>query len=186
MKTTLLIPTVNEIEGMKIIMPRIKKEWVDEILIVDGGSTDGTLEYARSHPDYVVVPQQSERANRLLLGGHGSGQRGHHHHLQSRRQFGPGTHTGTDQQDERRLRYGHRVPIPGRRHKRRRRLGDRLRKLDVHQNDPTCFSADITPTHWSCSGPGERRFSACAVSWTPKEPAWNPISRFNVPKESSR
>ncbi len=60
MKTTLLIPTVNEIEGMKIIMPRIKKEWVDEILIVDGGSTDGTLEYAKSHPDYVVVPQQSE------------------------------------------------------------------------------------------------------------------------------
>ena len=60
MKTTLLIPTVNEIEGMKIIMPRIKKEWVDEILIIDGGSTDGTLEYARSHPDYVVFPQQSE------------------------------------------------------------------------------------------------------------------------------
>ncbi len=42
MKTTLFVLAYNEIEGMKAIMPRIKKEWVDEIIIVDGGSTDGT------------------------------------------------------------------------------------------------------------------------------------------------
>lgn len=57
MKTTLLIPTLNEIDGMKQIMPRIKKEWVDEIVIVDGGSTDGTVEYARQH-GYRVIMQQ--------------------------------------------------------------------------------------------------------------------------------
>lgn len=49
MKITLFIPTLNEHEGMKVIMPRIKKEWVDEIIIADGGSTDGTLEYAKEH-----------------------------------------------------------------------------------------------------------------------------------------
>ena len=48
MKTTLLIPTLNEIEGMKAILPRIRKEWVDEIIVVDGGSTDGSFEYAHS------------------------------------------------------------------------------------------------------------------------------------------
>lgn len=58
MKTTLLILTLNEIDGMKAIMPRIKREWVSDILIVDGGSTDGTLEYAREH-GYRVLHQRS-------------------------------------------------------------------------------------------------------------------------------
>ena len=49
MKVTLLIPTLNEIQGMKEIMPRIKKEWVDQIIIIDGDSTDGTLEYAKEN-----------------------------------------------------------------------------------------------------------------------------------------
>jgi hypothetical protein len=37
MKTTLVIPCLNEIDGMKVIMQRIHKEWCDQILIVDGG-----------------------------------------------------------------------------------------------------------------------------------------------------
>lgn len=45
MRTTLLILALNEIDGMRVIMPRIKREWVDDILVVDGGSTDGTLEF---------------------------------------------------------------------------------------------------------------------------------------------
>lgn len=57
MKTTLFIPTFNEIEGVKVIMPRIKKEWVDEILIIDGHSTDGTKEYLEDH-GYKVIPQK--------------------------------------------------------------------------------------------------------------------------------
>jgi glycosyltransferase involved in cell wall biosynthesis len=46
---TLLIPTWNEITGMRAIMPLIQKEWYDQIIILDGGSTDGTIEYAKDH-----------------------------------------------------------------------------------------------------------------------------------------
>ena len=59
MKTTLLVPTLNEVEGMKAVMPRVKKAWVDEILVIDGGSTDGTVEYAKSK-GYRVVMQKSK------------------------------------------------------------------------------------------------------------------------------
>jgi glycosyltransferase involved in cell wall biosynthesis len=58
MKTTLLLPVRNEIIGIKTIMPRIKKEWIDEILFVDGNSTDGTPEYLIEQ-GYKVVRQQS-------------------------------------------------------------------------------------------------------------------------------
>lgn len=58
MKVTLLIPTLNEINGMKAVMPQIKPEWCDQILVVDGQSTDGTAEYARAQGYDVVIQQQ--------------------------------------------------------------------------------------------------------------------------------
>ncbi len=58
MKVTLLIPTLNEVDGMKKIMPLIKKEWYDELLIVDGQSTDGTIEYAKKMGYPIVIQQK--------------------------------------------------------------------------------------------------------------------------------
>lgn len=55
MKLTLLIPTLNEIDGMRAIMPLIKKEWYDQIIILDGKSTDGTIEYAKEQGYFVYV-----------------------------------------------------------------------------------------------------------------------------------
>ena len=49
MKVTLLVFTLNEITGMREIMPRVQKEWYDELLIVDGGSSDGTIEYCKKN-----------------------------------------------------------------------------------------------------------------------------------------
>lgn len=39
------MPVLNEIEGIRAIYPRINREWVDEFVIIDGHSTDGTREY---------------------------------------------------------------------------------------------------------------------------------------------
>ncbi len=61
-KVTLLIPTLNEIVGMKAIMPAVKREWVDQIMILDGGSTDGTVEWAKEQGYDVYV--QKERGLR--------------------------------------------------------------------------------------------------------------------------
>lgn len=58
MKTTLLVMTLNEIDGMKAIMPRIKREWVDQIIVVDGGSKDGTIEWAKENGYQVYVQKQ--------------------------------------------------------------------------------------------------------------------------------
>jgi glycosyltransferase involved in cell wall biosynthesis len=60
--STLLLVTLNEIDGMRAIMPQINREWVDQILLLDGGSTDGTLEYAREQGYETYV--QKERGIR--------------------------------------------------------------------------------------------------------------------------
>jgi len=63
MKVTLLIPTLNEIDGMRVIMPRIKKDWYDQLIILDGGSNDGTVEYAREQGFFVYVQKKPGMRN---------------------------------------------------------------------------------------------------------------------------
>jgi len=43
---TLLLPTYNEIIGFKEIFPKIDLNLFDDVFIIDGGSTDGTVEFA--------------------------------------------------------------------------------------------------------------------------------------------
>ena len=55
MKVTLLVLTLNEIDGMKVIMPRIDPSWCDQTIILDGGSTDGTIEWTREQGYFVYI-----------------------------------------------------------------------------------------------------------------------------------
>ena len=57
MKVTLLVLSLNEIDGMKVIMPRIDPAIFHQIIIVDGGSTDGTIEWAEAN-GYEVFRQE--------------------------------------------------------------------------------------------------------------------------------
>ena len=58
MTFALLVMTLNEIEGMKCVMPKIDNDWIDELLVVDGGSTDGTVEWARKNGYRVHLQRQ--------------------------------------------------------------------------------------------------------------------------------
>jgi glycosyltransferase involved in cell wall biosynthesis len=66
LKTTLIIPTLNEIDGVRAILPRIKPGWCDQIIIVDGNSTDGTAEYVKEQ-GYFVIPQEEKGLRRAYL-----------------------------------------------------------------------------------------------------------------------
>lgn len=61
--TTLVILTLNEIEGVREIVPRIPARCVDEILVVDGGSTDGTLEFFAERGIRTIRQQERGRGN---------------------------------------------------------------------------------------------------------------------------
>ena len=51
----LLLPTLNEIEGLKWALQRIDRSLFDDIIVIDGGSTDGTLEFARESGLTTVI-----------------------------------------------------------------------------------------------------------------------------------
>lgn len=46
MSVTLVMPVLNEIIGLREVLPRIRRDVVDQIIILDGGSVDGSVEFA--------------------------------------------------------------------------------------------------------------------------------------------
>ena len=57
-RLTILALTLNEAEGVKVILPKIDPSWYHQLLVVDGGSTDGTIEWCRAHGYQVYVQQR--------------------------------------------------------------------------------------------------------------------------------
>ncbi len=68
MTTALVVLTLNEIDGMKQVMPKVKKAWVDEIIVVDGGSTDGTVDEAIKMGLKVITQEEKGHGGAILSG----------------------------------------------------------------------------------------------------------------------
>ena len=81
MSTAVLILTLNEIDGIKEILPQINKSWAEEIVVIDGGSTDGTIDEAkrmgfpviiqkkRGHGDAIVTGVNATKSDNILIFG---------------------------------------------------------------------------------------------------------------------
>ena len=68
MSIAIIIPTLDEIDGVSEIMPKVKKEWADAIIFVDGGSTDGTLEKAKELGFEVIHQKNKGEGNACRVG----------------------------------------------------------------------------------------------------------------------
>ena len=68
MSTTIIVLTLDEIEGVNVIMPQIDKSWAEEIVFVDGGSTDGTIEKAGEFGFRVIHQHNNGEGNACRIG----------------------------------------------------------------------------------------------------------------------
>ncbi len=57
-KITILLPALNEKAGLEQIFPKISRDWYDQMILLDGGSTDGTIELALSYGCQIVTQKQ--------------------------------------------------------------------------------------------------------------------------------
>ena len=64
---TLVVLTLNEIDGAGHVFPKLPLSSVDEVLVVDGGSTDGTIEFFRARGVRVIVQERRGRGEAFRL-----------------------------------------------------------------------------------------------------------------------
>lgn len=66
---SLIMPALNEADGLRIVLPRIPAE-IDQVIVVDGRSTDDTVDVVRElRPDAQIVRQQGRGKGNALKNG---------------------------------------------------------------------------------------------------------------------
>ncbi|WP_320781369.1 glycosyltransferase family 2 protein [Streptomyces sp. CRN 30] len=66
---SVVIPAMNEAENLPYVFKTLPS-WIHEVVLVDGNSTDGTVEVARElWPDVKVVPQRGKGKGDALISG---------------------------------------------------------------------------------------------------------------------
>ena len=68
MSVIVFVLTLDEIDGVSHIMPQVKKEWAERIILVDGGSTDGTLEKAKELGFDIIHQKNKGEGNACRVG----------------------------------------------------------------------------------------------------------------------
>ena len=68
MSTAIIILTLDEIDGVRVIGPKLNKDWAEEIIFVDGGSKDGTVEEAKKLGFKVIHQNNKGEGNACRIG----------------------------------------------------------------------------------------------------------------------
>lgn len=63
MKTTLIMPTLNEIETVEKALIQLPKDMIDEVLVIDGHSTDGTIEIVKKLGYPVIFQEKNPKGS---------------------------------------------------------------------------------------------------------------------------
>lgn len=64
---SVVIPTLNEARNLPLVLPWLPMDWVDEVILVDGRSTDGTVEVARQFMPSIKVVIEKQAGKGIAL-----------------------------------------------------------------------------------------------------------------------
>jgi CheY-like chemotaxis protein/glycosyltransferase involved in cell wall biosynthesis len=64
---SVIIPTMNEAANLPLVLPYMPLNWVDEVILVDGLSTDGTVDVARNLLPTIKVVMENRRGKGYAL-----------------------------------------------------------------------------------------------------------------------
>ena len=68
---SVVIPTLNEAENLPLVLPYIPRECLDEVILVDGRSTDGTVDVAKKLlPDIKIVLEKEPGKGAAMQAGY--------------------------------------------------------------------------------------------------------------------
>lgn len=68
---SVIIPTLNEAKNLPLVLPYIPMDWVDEVILVDGRSSDGTVEVAQQIlPSIKVILEKKKGKGAAMYAGY--------------------------------------------------------------------------------------------------------------------
>jgi len=64
---SVIIPTLNEAKNLPLILPFLPLDWIDEVILVDGRSTDNTVEVAKELLPSIKVVLETKRGKGVAM-----------------------------------------------------------------------------------------------------------------------